>query len=125
MKNFRLLSGIFTVLFVLLCYSYGQAETLAWNAPTTYTDGSAIGTAAVTYTARWSTSLSLTNPHTLASAISGLSTTFNVDTEGMVRGSTIYFGVYATVATANSADGTLLWVVSYKVPTAPGNLRIQ
>ena len=102
-----------------------QAETLSWNAVTTYTDGSTISSP-VTYTAVWSTSSTLASPVTLASSISPTSTTFNVTTAAMPRGSTIYFGVRATVAGVNSAFSTpLSWVVPALAPSIPGNLRIQ
>jgi hypothetical protein len=103
-----------------------RAETLSWTAPTTYTDGSAIGSATITYLAVWSTSSSLTSPTTLASSISGTSTTFNVSTAGMARGTTIYFGVRATVGGVNSAySSALSWLVPTLSPSAPGGLSIQ
>jgi hypothetical protein len=102
-----------------------HAETLSWNAVTTYTDGSAI-TAPVTYTAVWSTSSTLASTTTLASSISTLSTTFNVTTAAMPRGSTIYFGVRATVGGVNSAySAPLSWLVPTIAPSSPGNLRVQ
>lgn len=103
-----------------------QAETLSWTAPTTYTDGSSIGTATITYTAVWSTSSSLTSPTTLASSISATSTTFNITTTGMTRGSTVYFGVRATVGGVNSAySSALSWLVPTVSPSPPGGLSIQ
>ena len=102
-----------------------HAETLSWNAVTTYTDGSTI-TAPVTYTAVWSTSSTLATPTTLASNISTLSTTFNVTTAAMPRGTTIYFGVRATVGGVNSAySAPLSWLVPTLAPSTPGNLRVQ
>jgi len=103
-----------------------QAETLSWTAPTTYTDGSSIGSATITYMAAWSTNLSLTSPTTLVSSTSALSTTFNVTTAAMPRGSTIYFGVRATVGGVNSAySAALSWLVPTLSPSAPGGLSIQ
>ncbi len=103
-----------------------RAETLSWTAPTTYTDGSSIGSATITYTAVWSTSSSLTSPTTLASSISGTSTTFNVTTAGMTRGTTVYFAVRATVGGVNSAySSPLSWLVPALAPSAPGGLSIQ
>lgn len=102
-----------------------RAETLSWNAVTTYSDGSAIASP-VTYTAVWSTSSSLASPTTLASSTSTTSTTFNVTTAAMPRGSTIYFGVRATVGGASSAYSTpLSWLVGTLAPSIPGNLRLQ
>jgi hypothetical protein len=103
-----------------------QAETLSWTAPTTYTDGSLIGTATKTYMAVWSTSSSLTSPTTLVASTSTTSTTFNVTTAAMPRGTTIYFGVRATVGGVNSAYSTALsWLVPTLSPSAPGGLSIQ
>lgn len=102
------------------------AETLSWSAPTTYTDGSSIGSATITYTAVWSTSSSLSSPTTLASSISGTSTAFNITSAGMPRGSTIYFGVRATVGGVNSAySSPLSWLVPSLTPSAPSSLSIQ
>ena len=102
-----------------------HAETLSWNAVTTYSDGSAI-TSPVSYSAVWSTSSSLASPTTLASSISSTSTTFNITTAAMPRGSTIYFGVRATVGGVNSAYSTSLsWLVGTLAPSIPGNLRLQ
>jgi len=123
-KNFILpivlLSGI------LLCATSAQAETLSWNAVTTYTDGSAIGSTPVTYTAVWSTSSSLTSPTTLVTGTSSLSSTFNITTAAMPRGTTIYFGVRSTVGGVNSAYSTALsWLVPTLSPSSPSNLRVQ
>ncbi len=102
------------------------AETLSWSAPTTYTDGSAIGSATITYTAVWSTNSSLSSATTLASSISATSTTFNITSAGMPRGSTIYFGVRATVGGANSAySSPLSWLVPTLTPSPPSSLSIQ
>lgn len=109
-----------------------HAETLSWNAVTTYSDGSAISSP-VSYSAVWSTSSSLASPTTLASSISTTSRTFNITTAAMPRGSTIYFGVRATVGGVNSAYSTpLSWLVPVSTPpvpslapSTPGNLRLQ
>ncbi|HEY7527914.1 MAG TPA: hypothetical protein VH660_02085 [Candidatus Deferrimicrobiaceae bacterium] len=106
------------------------AETLSWNAVTTFSDGSAIGSAPVTYTAVWSTSASLASPTTLAASTSTTSTTFSIETAGMPRGSTVYFGVKATVnGVASTYSSALPWgvptVVSTLPPSYPRNLRIQ
>ena len=116
----------FVLAFVVVSPFVAQAETLSWSAPTTYTDGSSIGSATITYTAVWSTSSSLASPTTLASLISVTSTTFNITTAGMTRGTTIYFGVRATVAGVNSAySSALSWLVPTLAPSAPGGLTIQ
>lgn len=108
-----------------------HAETLSWNAVTTYTDGSAI-TSSVTYTAIWSTSSSLSSPATLASSISTTSSTFDISTAGMPRGTTIYVAVKATVGGVDSAySAPLSWYVptvtstARKTPSSPNNVRVQ
>lgn len=103
-----------------------RAENLAWNAVTTYTDGTSIGSASVTYTAYWSTSSNMTNLHAIGSAGSSTSRTFNVDSAGMSRGSVVYFTVKATVNGTDSALASALsWNVPVKAPSAPSNLRMQ
>ena len=94
-----------------------HAETLSWNAVTTYADGSGVGSAAVTYTAVWSPSSSLSSPTTLASSISSTSTNFNIDIAGMPRGATIYFAVKSTVVGVDSAYSAPL---PWNVPAQPG-----
>jgi hypothetical protein len=105
-----------------------QAETLAWNAVTTYTNGTSIGSATVTYTAYWSTSSNLTNLQTLGSG-TATSRTFNVESAGMTRGSTVYFTTKATVGGVDSALATAMsWNVpaaTPPVPAAPTNLRMN
>jgi len=106
-----------------------QAETLSWNAVTTYTNGSSIGSATVTYQAYWSTSSSLTNLQTLGSSTTSTSRSFNVDSAGMQRGSTVYFVTKATVGGVDSAlSSSLSWNVpagTTNVPSAPTNLRMN
>jgi len=115
---------ILAVALLFALAGMANAETLAWNAVTTYTDDTLIGTATVTYEAIWSTSSALTSPQPLTE--SGTTAPFVIDTAGMPRGSTIYFSVRATVAGTNSAWATpLSWLVPTKVPSAPTNLRMQ
>ena len=104
-----------------------QAETLSWGAVTTYTDGSSLGSASVTYTPVWSMSSSLTSPVVLGTgSISTTSQAFNVSTAAMPRGSTIYLGVRATVGGVNSLySSPLSWLVPTLAPAAPTNLRVQ
>ena len=106
-----------------------QAETLSWNAVTTYTNGTSIGSATVTYQAYWSTSSNLTNLQTLGSSGTATSRTFNVDSAGMQRGSTVYFTTKATVNGVDSAlSSSLSWNVpaaTPPVPSAPSNLRMN
>jgi len=106
-----------------------EAETLSWNAVTTYTDGSSIGSATVTYQAYWSTNSNLANLQTLRSSTTSTSRSFIVDTEGMPRGSTVYFTTKATVGGVDSAlSSSLAWNVpagTPHVPSAASNLRIH
>ena len=126
MKRRSVIMSLILVPIVILYAIGAQAETLSWNAVTTYTDGSSIGTTPVTYTAVWSTSSSLTSPTTLVSATSSLSTTFTIGTAGMTRGSTIYFGVKSTVGGVDSAYSTgLSWLVPTLAPSSPSNLRVN
>ena len=126
MKAKRIILSLALATSILVCAAGARAETLSWNAVTTYTDGSSIGSATVTYTAIWSTSSSLTSPTALASGTSSTSATFSIGTAGMPRGSTIYFGVKSTVAGVDSAYSTALsWNVPNLTPSSPGNLRVQ
>jgi hypothetical protein len=123
-----------TMVFVFLLAigataAIAQAETLSWNAVTTYTDGSSIGSATVTYQAYWSTSSGTSGLNPLGSSGTSRSRTFNVDTESMPRGQTIYFRSRATVAGTNSAySSAMQWAVpaaTPKVPSAPSNLQMN
>ncbi|MBI5575832.1 MAG: hypothetical protein HY896_05660 [Deltaproteobacteria bacterium] len=126
MKAKHVIASLVLVTGILICASGARAETLSWDAVTTYTDGSAVGSATVTYTTVWSTSSSLASPNTLATGASSTSVTFNVSTAGMPRGSTIYFGVRATVGGVNSSySAPLSWAVPAFTPSSPVNLRIQ
>lgn len=106
-----------------------HAETLSWDAVTTYTDGTSTGNAPVTYQAYWSTNSNLTNLDTLGSSTTSTSKSFSVDNEGMPRGSVVYFTVRATVNGTDSALASpLTWNVpaaTLNVPSAPKNLRMN
>ena len=121
------MSMMFVFLLAILATAIAaQAETLAWNAVTTYTDGSSIGTATVTYQAYWTTNSNLTGLTALGTSGTALTRTFNVDTELMPRGSIIYLTSKATVNGTDSALATpLSWNVPTKAPAPPGNLRMQ
>jgi len=121
---------IFVSLLAILATAIAaQAETLAWNAVTTYTDGTSIGTTTVTYQAYWSTSSGTTGLTALGSSGTSMSVTFNIDTAAMPRGQTIYFRSRATVAGVNSDySAAFPWAVpaaTLKTPTAPSNLHLQ
>jgi hypothetical protein len=120
------LIGLLLLVVLIAMPTNVRSETLSWNAVTTYTDGSSIGTATVVYQGFWATDLSMTTKHNLGTADAGTSEVFSIDTEGMARGTTVYFSVYATVGGVNSANATpLSWLVPNKVPSAPSNLRVQ
>jgi len=125
---------VITMLFVFLMAigttaAIAQAETLSWSAVNTYTDGTSIGGATVTYQAYWSTSTGTSGLNPIGSSTTSTSRTFNVDTEVMPRGQTIYFRSRATVAGSNSAySSAFQWAVpaaTPKVPSAPSNLQMN
>ena len=123
-----------TMLFVFLlaigaAAAVAQAETLSWNAVTTYTDGTTITGATVTYQAFWSTSSGTSGLNPLGSSSTSTSRTFDIDTESMPRGTTIYFRSRATVDGVNSAySAAFQWAVpaaTPKTPSAPSNLQMN
>jgi hypothetical protein len=60
------------------------------------------------------------------SSLTTTATTFNITTAGMPRGSTVYFGVRATVGGVNSSySAPFAWPVPQVAPNPPTNLRIQ
>lgn len=125
MTEKRIASFLVALAFVATAVA-AQAETLSWNAVTTYTDGTSVGTATVTYQAYWTTSSSLTSLTPIGAATTSTSRAFAVETEGMPRGSIIYFTCKATVGGVDSGLASALsWNVPSKAPSAPGNLRIN
>ena len=120
-------SMVFVFLLAILATAIAaQAETLAWNAVTTYTDGTSVGTATVNYQAYWTTNSNMTGLTAIGMSGTGTSRTFNVDTEVMPRGSNIYFTAKATVNGTDSALATALsWNVPTKAPSAPTNVRMN
>lgn len=124
-RSVVILTGL--AIFVMsLCGSFAHAETrmFSWVPPTTYTDGSPIGSTPITYTAFWSASATLTNPHSLLDNGSATSVSFDPDLQGMTRGSTVYFAVYAIVSAVPSVNATTDWTLGFKTPNAPSNPRI-
>ncbi len=115
------------LLAILATAVAAQAETLSWNAVTTYTDGTSIGSATVTYQAYWTTDSTLaTGLNAIGSSSTSTSRTFNVDTAGMPRGSIIYFTCSATVnGTTSALAAPLSWNVPTKAPSAPSNLQLN
>ena len=121
-------SMMFVFLVAILATAIAaQAETLAWNAVTTYTDGTSIGSATVTYQPYWTTDSTLATGLTaLGSSSTATTATFNIDTVGLPRGSIIYFTCKATVnGTASALATALSWNVPTKAPAAPSNLRMN
>jgi hypothetical protein len=106
-----------------------QAETLSWNAVTTYEDGSPIeGGKTIQYKAYWSHDPSLT-PETLRALVSEtreISVAFDPEEQGMVGHKIIYFTVKTVLDTGeeSSLSETLAWRLSNKKPGIPGNGRI-
>ena len=128
-RNTIITMGLVFLMFIAATAVTAQAETLSWNAVTTYTDGTSIGSATVTYRAYWSTNSNLTNLDTLGSSTTSTSKNFSVDSEGMPRGSTVYFTTKATVGGVDSAlSSSLSWNVpagTTPAPSAPTNLRMN
>jgi len=126
MKRKILLLIIFVFIVSIGFVSISGAETLSWNAVTTYTDGSTIPSAtSKTYRAFWSISSSLVTLHEIGSSSSSVSRTFNVDSVGMVRGTSVYFTVRAIVNGVDSANAApLAWSVPSLAPSSPTNLRM-
>lgn len=122
MKKVIVLVAIFSLFFAMGVGA--ETKTLHFDPVTTYTDNTIITGPAlpVTYDAFWSTLNTLANPHSLQS--NGLSTSvvFDIVTQGMVRGTTIYFGARARTAigevSANSA--AYAWVVPNLILTGLG-----
>ncbi len=123
----KTIAAVFAFLLVAAATAVtAGAETLSWNAVTTYTDGSSIGSATVTYQAYWSSSSSLSNLHSLGSSSTSTSRSFSVDSAAMPRGSIVYLTVKATVGGVDSQMAApLSWNVPAKTPSAPTNLRMN
>lgn len=131
MKKVGIIRWLALAGIVLAASIPAHAETLSWNAVTTYTDGSVI-TNPVTYTPIWSSSSSLSSPTSMASSISTTSTNFNIDTAGIPRGTTVYFAVKSTVGGVDSAfSAPISWNVptranaARKNPSSPRRFRIK
>ncbi len=130
MKRVRFVLPLVLVFAILAFAGPARAETLSWNAVTTYTDSTPIppGTM-VSYQAYWTTNSNLSGLVPIGSSTTMTSASFNVDSAGMPRGSTIYFTCRATVGGQNSGyGGPLSWVVPtlpVKNPSIPVNLRLN
>lgn len=118
-----------SALAVSLFAGSASAESLSWNAVTTYTDGSPVAPATVSYRAYWTTDATLGNGlHAIGSSSTSTSVSFDVAASGMTRGSIVYFTCRATV---NGTDSALASPLSWNVPTlnrtpsSPDNLRLN
>lgn len=123
----RIAVGVVAIILLSLG-GVASAETLSWDAPTKFTDGTNIGSATITYQAYWSTNQNLTGLNPLGSASTSTSRAFDIDAAGLPRGTTIYFTVKATVGGEDSAYASpFQWLVPVpvKIPSAPTNLRMN
>ena len=111
-------------LILLAVSSPVMAEMLIWDAVTTYTDGTPVGTSRVMYRVFWSESMSMIPLTEIGTASRGTKRKFHVAHESMPRGATIYFTARAIVEGAESANAApLTWTVPKRNPSAPGNFR--
>jgi hypothetical protein len=107
------------VLFSLSFCGKAQAETktLSWNPVTQYTDNTPVIAPAlpVTYDAFWATTIArlATNPVSLIANTTSTSVVFDIITQGMVRGSTIYFSARAKTAIGETSANSpgFAWTV--------------
>jgi len=121
-----LVKNLALALILLAVGSSATGEILAWNAVTTYTDGTSTGVSPVMYRVFWSTGASLTSLMEIGTASKGTTRKFHVARESMPRGSTIYFTARAIVGGTESANtAPLSWTVPNKHPATPGNFRKQ
>ena len=95
MKKFLVL--IFLVSLVVAARAWAETKTMSWDPVTTYTTGATIIAPAlpVTYDAWWSTSNTFVTPHNMLTNGTATSVIFDIVTQGMARGTTIYFGARA------------------------------
>jgi hypothetical protein len=102
-------------IFLAACRIASAAtHTISWSPATTYTDGTAISGATVTYSLYWSTSSSLSSVNTIATGLTGTSYVFDPSALGMSAGSTVYFAMKTALSTgAVSGYSTAL---SWSVP---------
>lgn len=113
MKKVLVLVALFTLF--LVAGASAETKTISWNPVTTYTDNTAVtGTALpVKYDAFWSALNTLANPHVLQT--NGIPTfvVFDIVTQGMVRGTTIYFSARSRTATGEVSVNApaFSWVV--------------
>lgn len=124
--------GILLLPFALAHTVLAETRSLAWDAVTTYTDGSPIEAGkTVTYTACWSNDpwLAADTLRTLVSSATATSVTFDPAVQGMVGYQTIYFTVKSALSTGeeSSHSAALPWTPPAAVagaPSAPAGLGI-
>ena len=80
--------------------AFAETKTMSWEAVNSYTDNTPITGSAlpVNYDAWWSTSDTFVTPHNLLSSGTATSVIFDPIVQGMIRGSTYYFGARARTA---------------------------
>ena len=102
---------------------------LGWDPVAMYTDGTPIGTVAVSYAAYWTTddTLSVGSLRSLAGSIPGTSVTFDPAAEGMAQNQRVYLTARAILGTGQQSAlaGALSWVAINQGPVAPSNPTIM
>ena len=101
---------------------------MTWDPVTTYTDGSAIATGGVSYTAYWTTDPALSDGtlQPLASPTSTTSVDFDPAAKGMKRNQRVYLTTRAVDPSGkqSSLGAAVSWRVSNSGPVPPANGRI-
>jgi len=107
-------------IFLAACgIASAATHTISWSPATTYTDGTTISGATVTYSLYWSTSSSLSSVNAIATGLTGTSRTFDPSALGMTAGSTVYFAMKTTLSSGAESgySSAVLWAVPAAVPT--------
>jgi len=102
---------------------------ISWDAVTTFTDGTLIGTGkAVLYTVYWTPDLWLEGGslHPIGSPTSATSLSFDSELGGMTDYQTVYFTVQTVLGTGeeSSFSGAFAWDVPSDGPVAPENMVV-
>ena len=99
-----------------------RGETLSWSPVTTYTDGTPIAPATVSYLAYWTLNPGSTTGLNSIGSPATNSIAFNIDTLGLPRGSTVYFTCRSRVNGTNSAlSSPYAWQVPNVAPAPAKN----
>lgn len=113
----------FALLAALPAYAQTHTAALAWTAPTTNTDGSAI-TGTITYNVYQATQTGTTAP-TLAKVQSGITGTTLTITAGLTPGTTQCFAVTAVVNAQESAQSAQSCAaIPFSTPNSPSQITI-